>query len=94
MIVRIMGEGQFDVADVEQDTLQKYDDEVETAVEGGDSEHVHSALVALREFVLTHAKPVPDDYLGASDIVVPYPDAEIAEITELLTGEGFIPELG
>lgn len=93
MIVRIMGEGQYDVADVEQDTLQKYDDEVEQAVASGDSEHVHSALTALREFVLSHAEPVADDFLGGSDIVIPYPDAEISEITELLTGEGFIPEL-
>jgi hypothetical protein len=93
VIVRIMGEGQFNVADVEQDTLQKYDDEVEAAVESGDSEHVHRALSTLRQYVLDHAEPVADDFLGGSDIVIPYPDAEIEEIQQLLTGEGFIPEL-
>lgn len=89
-----MGEGQFNVADVEQDALQQYDDEVEDAVEAGDSAHVHRALENLRQYVFDHAQPVADDFLGGSDIVIPYPDADIEEIKQLLTGEGFIPELG
>lgn len=93
MIVRIMGEGQYDVADVEQEALQRFDDEVEAAVASGDTDRVHSSLVALRQYVLDHAEPTADDYLGGSDIVIPYPDAEISDIEQLLTGEGFIPEL-
>ena len=93
MIVRIMGEGQFDVADVELETLQKYDDEVEAAVEAGDADHVHQALEALRGYIFDHAQPVADDYLGGSDIVIPYPDAEIEDIRRLLTGDGLIPDL-
>ncbi|GAA4384777.1 hypothetical protein NLM24_36020 [Nocardia zapadnayensis] len=92
MIVRIMGEGQFDVADVEQDTLQKYDAEVEEAVESGDADHVHRALETLRQYIYDHAQPVSEDFLGGSDIVIPYPDAEIDDIRRLLTGEGFLPD--
>ena len=92
MIIRIMGEGQFDVADVEQDTLQKYDAEVENAIASGDADQVHEALVALRTFIIDHAEPMPDDYLGSSDIVIPYPDAQIQDIERLLSDEGLIPD--
>ncbi|MGO3072528.1 MAG: PspA-associated protein PspAA, partial [Brevibacterium linens] len=37
-----MGEGQFDVADVDQDLLQKYDNQVEDAVNAGDEEAVRT----------------------------------------------------
>lgn len=93
MIVRILGEGQFDIAEVEQNALQNYDDQVETAVDSGDAAQVAAALEQLREFVTGHAKPVADDYLGPSDIVIPFADASIDEIKELLTGEGFIPNI-
>ncbi|MCQ9385059.1 hypothetical protein NQ038_03755 [Brevibacterium sp. 50QC2O2] len=93
MIVRIMGEGQFDVAEVEQAALQNYDDRVEAAVDSGDEQAVTDTLHALRTFILEHAKPVPDDYLAPSDIVIPFPDATLEQIRELLTGEGFIPNI-
>ena len=69
------------------------DDLVEAAVEAGDADHVHRALEALRGYIFDHAQPVADDYLGGSDIVIPYPDAEIEDIRRLLTGDGLIPDL-
>ncbi|WP_209370816.1 PspA-associated protein PspAA [Brevibacterium renqingii] len=92
MIIRIMGEGQFDVADVDQDLLQKYDNQVEDAVNAGNEEAVRSALNSLQEYVKANGSPVSDDYLGSSDVVIPFVDATLAEIAELLTGEGFIPD--
>ncbi|WP_209323842.1 PspA-associated protein PspAA [Brevibacterium renqingii] len=92
MIIRIMGEGQFDVADVDQDLLQKYDNQVEDAVNAGNEEAVRSALNSLHEYVKATGSPVSDDYLGSSDVVIPFVDATLAEIAELLTGEGFIPD--
>lgn len=92
MIIRIMGEGQFDIADVDQNLLQKYDNQVEDAVEVGNEEAAKNALLALHDYVVGHGKPVSDDYLGSSDVVVPFVDATLQEITELLTGEGFIPD--
>lgn len=92
MIVRIMGEGQFDVADVDSEVLQRYDNEVEDAVRSGDEEAVKSKLSALHDFVIEHGRPVSDDFLGTSDFVIPFVDASLEEISELLTGEGFIPD--
>lgn len=93
MIVRILGEGQFNVAEVEQDRLQAFDQDIEAAVEAKDEATVHSALLALREFIVEHGAPVGDDFLGKSDIVVPYPDADIADIEALLTDDGLIPDV-
>jgi methylaspartate ammonia-lyase len=92
VIIRIMGEGQFDVANVDQNLLQKYDNQVEDAVNAGNEEAVRSALTALHEYVTANGSPVADDYLGSSDVVIPYVDATLADISELLTGEGFIPD--
>ena len=92
MIIRIMGEGQYDVADVDQNLLQKYDNQVEDAVNVGNEKAARNALHALHDYVVGNGKPVSDDYLGASEAVVPFVDATLQEITELLTGEGFIPD--
>ncbi|WP_029088195.1 PspA-associated protein PspAA [Brevibacterium album] len=94
MIIRILGEGQFDLTDASASDLQKFDDEVEQAFESGDETAVHSALSRLHEFIVTAGAPVPDDFLGGSDVVVPGEDATIAEIREMLSGEGFVPNGG
>jgi hypothetical protein len=91
MIIRIMGEGQFDVSDVESSALQGFDDEVERAFESGDDAAVRQALTDLHTFIIEKATPVADDYLGASDVVVPSADATLEDIRELLNGDGFIP---
>lgn len=92
MIIRIMGEGQYDVADVNQNLMQKYDNQVEDAVKVGNEQAARNALLALHDYVVENGKPVSDDYLGSSEAVVPFVDATLQEITELLTGEGFIPD--
>lgn len=92
MIIRIMGEGQFEVADVDQKLLQTYDNQVEDAVNAGNEEAARTALSALHDYVVSHGQAVADDYLGSSDVVIPFVDATLAEIAELLTGEGFIPD--
>ena len=52
MIIRIMGEGQFDVSDVESSALQGFDDEVERAFESGDDAAVRQALTDLHTFII------------------------------------------
>lgn len=91
MIIRIMGEGQFDLSDVEQSVLQGFDDEVERAVEQGDETTVRDALKRLHDFITSKGSAVPDDYLGSSDVLVPGEDATLEEIREMLNGDGFIP---
>ncbi|MBA3782780.1 MAG: hypothetical protein H0X12_13135, partial [Nocardioides sp.] len=57
MIVRILGEGQFDLADVALERLNKLDSAVEAAVESGDEESFRTALDALLDGVRTAGVP-------------------------------------
>lgn len=92
MIVRILGEGQFDVPDEALDGLNELDDRLVEAVESKDQEGFRSALTALLGVVRSHATPHPLDTLDTSDLVLPGADAELAEIRELLGEEGLIPD--
>lgn len=91
MIVRILGEGQLDVADSELDALNALDSELQAAAEAGDDESFSSSLAALLAKVRDVGKPVPDDQLVPSELVLPSADASLAEIRELLGDEGLIP---
>ena len=91
MIVRIMGEGQFDVPDEHLDELNKLDDALAEAVEGGDAGSFRTALESLLASVRTQGAELPGDYLGPSELVLPGPDATIDEVRAVLGEEGLIP---
>lgn len=91
MIVRIMGEGQLRVDESHLVDLNRLDDALGEAIESGDDETFRAALVTLLDEVRNVGEPVPDDELVDSDLVLPYAEAHIDEVRELLTGEGLIP---
>jgi hypothetical protein len=91
MIVRIMGEGQFEVPAEHLDELNRLDDQLMKAVDAGDEGSFTTALEALLTSVRTAGDELPVDYLGPSDLVLPGPDATIAEVREVLGDEGLIP---
>lgn len=91
MIVRIMSEGQFEVADDALDRLNGLDDAVEAAVAAHDEEAFGDALTNLLDLVRQIGKEVPDEELVESDLVLPPADASLAEVEDLLGADGFIP---
>jgi hypothetical protein len=91
MIIRILGEGQYDVADDALPRLNELDAQVESAVEAGDVAAFASALGALLVGVRTTGAPHPADSLDESDLILPPDDATIDEVRELLAGDGLIP---
>jgi hypothetical protein len=91
VIVRIMGEGQLEVDDSRLPELNPLDDALTAAVESDDDERFRSALVVLLDAVRSLGSPVADDALVDSDLVLPYAEAHIDEVRELLSGEGLIP---
>ena len=92
MIVRILGEGQFDVPDGALDELNALDDEVTSAIDSGDENAFREALGKLLGAVRDKGSPTPDDFLGPSELVLPGADATVQEVEELLTDEGLIPD--
>jgi len=91
MIVRILGEGQYDVADDALDRLNEYDAAVESAVEAGDREAFAQALLKLHEGVRTVGVPHEVESLDESDLILPPADATIDEVRALLSDDGLIP---
>jgi hypothetical protein len=91
MIVRILGEGQYDVSGESVSALNELDREVESAVEAGDETAFRAALEALLGGVREHGTRHPDDSLDESDLILPPGDATLDEVRELLADDGLIP---
>ena len=91
MIIRIMGEGQFDVDDAAAGRLNDLDNKVEAAVEADDEAAFKPALVALLDAVRESGEPVGDAELVDSDLILPPSDASLQEVEEMLGDEGLIP---
>jgi len=92
VIVRILGEGQFDLPDDAMDELNALDDALTSAIDSNDEQAFRRGLTDLLSTVREKGSAVPDDYLGPSELVLPPEDATVEEVTELLTDEGLIPD--
>jgi hypothetical protein len=93
VIVRLMGDGQYQVDDVLHDRLNELDHEVAQAVEANDEAALWQGLAALAEAVRENGERLADDSLEPSDAIVPPEDLTLEEARELLTGDGLIPDL-
>ena len=91
MIIRIMGEGQFELPDDEVSTLNALDEQVERAVESHDDNAFAAAFAQLLERVRTHGAALADDALVDSDLVLPPSDSSVDDVARLLGDEGLIP---
>ena len=91
MIVRILTEGQWEVAEEHLTELNKLDGEVEAAVESDDEVAFSSSLAVLLNAVRKAGSVLPDDSLQDSDLILPPADATLDEVRQLLTDDGLIP---
>ncbi|MEU8199964.1 hypothetical protein [Streptosporangium sp. NPDC049046] len=91
MIVRIMGEGQIDIAPADLDVLNALDAELEAAIEAGEEDAFRVRLHALLDKVRHVGKALPDDSLESSELILPPADASMDEVREMLGNEGLIP---
>ncbi|MFG2499324.1 hypothetical protein ACGFSB_14090 [Streptomyces sp. NPDC048441] len=91
MIVRIMGEGQVELADSHFTELNKLDDELLAEMESGDESGFRRTLTALLDKVRQLGTPLPDDALEPSELILPSPEATLDEVREMLSDDGLIP---
>ncbi|MER8033958.1 PspA-associated protein PspAA [Streptomyces hydrogenans] len=91
MIVRIMGEGQRELADSHFAELNGLDDELLAEMESGDEQGFRRTLAALLAAVRRLGSPLPDDALEPSELILPSPDATLDEVREMLSDDGLIP---
>ncbi|MFI0417048.1 hypothetical protein DP939_10375 [Spongiactinospora rosea] len=91
MIVRIMGEGQIEVAAADIGVLNDLDGELEAAIQTGDESVFRVRLHALLDKVREVGKSLPDNSLEPSELILPPSDASMEEVREMLGDEGLIP---
>jgi hypothetical protein len=91
MIIRILGEGQFDVPDEAVAGLNDLDAAVESSVDSGDEAAFTTALASLLAGVRANAARHEDGTLDTSDLILPPADATLEEVRDLLSDDGLIP---
>lgn len=91
MIIRILGEGQYEIPADQVDGLQRCDEALEKAVDGDDEQQFRSALTTLLARIREVGTCVPDEELDTSDAILPSDDATVEEVRALLLDDGVIP---
>jgi len=91
MIMRILGEGQFEIAEEHLDELNELDSVLQAAVDAGDEHAYTAALSALLTAVRALGTLLPDETIIPSDLVLPDSDMSLRQTRELLSDEGLIP---
>jgi hypothetical protein len=91
MIVRIATEGQYELADGDVPALDELDNQAVASCDADDETQFRATFARLIEFVRTNGRPVPEDRLEPSDLILPPPDVSFEEAKEEFTGEGLIP---
>jgi hypothetical protein len=92
MIVRIMGEGQFRLADDQVKRVNELDNAAVAAVESDDEDGFHEAFEQMIQIIRSDGQPIADEELEASDVIVPPADTTFVEAATDFTGEGLIPD--
>lgn len=91
MIMRILGEGQYEITDEHLSRLNELDATLQSAADAGDETAFAAALSALLDAVRSLGTPLPDETITPSDLVLPDADTSLTRVRELLSDEGLIP---
>jgi len=91
VIIRVLGVGQFRLADGDMGVVEAADDAVEAALAAGDEAALQSALTGLAQAIARAGTPLAVDEFTGSDLVVPGPDTTLEEASALLGEDGAIP---
>jgi hypothetical protein len=93
VIVRVMGEGQYEIDDEVAKGLNDLDTQAANALEAGDEAKLAELLRRMAEAVRMNGARLPDDDLSPSDGIVPPTDFSLEEARRLFQDEGLIPDL-
>ena len=92
MIIRILGEGQWDLDEGHLEALNVLDSALERAVESGDQDEFLTGMTGLLDAVRREGTRLEDDSLEESDLILPPADATLDEVKALMTDEGLVPD--
>jgi hypothetical protein len=85
MIVRILGEGQFDLGADALSRLKSLDEDMFASIAANDAPRYEKSFQAALDVVREQGKPLPHDRLIESDLILPSSDTTLAEARRLFT---------
>jgi hypothetical protein len=91
VIVRISNEGQYDISDDDTPGLNELDNEAVASCAASDEQAFNEVFGRLLDYVRAKGRPVPDDELYGSDIILPPADVSLEEAKQEFQGDGLIP---
>jgi hypothetical protein len=92
MIVRISGEGQYRLPDEDATRLNELDNRAVQAVESGDETGFRELWSQMLQLVESDGRPLENDELVESDVILPPRDITFEEARGEFSGEGLIPD--
>jgi hypothetical protein len=92
VIIRVIGQGQYDVDDDVIGQLDKLDGRAMAALERGDEAELDRSLDEMAKLVRERGSELPENALTASEVVIPPSDLTLDETRRLFSEEGLIPK--
>jgi hypothetical protein len=92
MIVRVSGEGQFELPDEDAERLNELDNRAVSAVEEADETGFRELWSQMLELVASDGNAIANDELVESDVILPPRDISFEEAKGEFSGEGLIPD--
>lgn len=91
MLVRILDEGQYRLAEEHRATLDAFDTRLAAALADGDRRQFAADYALLLDFVRRRGSRLGDGDLAHSVVVLPPVDASFEEVRRMIGTQGFAP---
>ena len=91
MIVRIFGEGQYELPDGALAAMDELDEEVEAALDAGDEQRFRELYGRLLADIREAGTPLAPDDLRTSELMLPSAESTLEEVTRDLQGHHLLP---
>ena len=92
MIIRVIGDAQYEVGDDLTAELNDLDQRAVAALERSDEAELDSCLEQMAQLVRERGSRLPDETLSASEVVIPPSDLTLEETRRLFSDAGLIPD--
>jgi hypothetical protein len=92
VIIRVVGDSQYEAGKDIMADLDELDTQAVTALERGDEAELDRCLDEMARLVREHGRRLDDDTLTASDVIIPPSDLTLEETRRLFSDTGLIPD--
>jgi signal transduction histidine kinase len=90
MIVRIQGEGQWELSGAQLDELDAIDNQMLEEIDHHDDSRFQQLLDQMLDYVRTNGRRLAPEEIVESNLILPPADATVDEVKALFTDEGLI----